>query len=130
MGTKNLEAYLKFLQARELSMRFNPESNALAKQLAEEAIALDPMYARAYAVLGWIHQVDAWLGTSKSPKDSIDKSIELQQKAIILDDTYAAAHAFLGWLFSMTGQHDKAVAEGEKAVALNPNSADSHMHVW
>ena len=27
----------------------------------------------------------------------------------------------------MTGQHDKAVAEGEKAVALNPNSADSHM---
>jgi tetratricopeptide (TPR) repeat protein len=26
----------------------------------------------------------------------------------------------------MTGQHDKAVAEGEKAVALNPNSADSH----
>jgi adenylate cyclase len=126
MGTKNLEAYLKFLQARELGMRFNPESNALAKQLAEEAIALDPMYTRAYAVLGWIHQVDAWLGISKSPKDSIDKSIELYQKAITLDDTYGAAHAFLGWLFSMTGQHDKAVAEGEKAVALNPNSADSH----
>ena len=27
----------------------------------------------------------------------------------------------------MRGQHDKALAEGEKAVALNPNSADSHM---
>jgi len=125
-GTNNLEAYLKFLQARELTQRLNPESNALAKQLAEEVIALDPKYARGYTVLANTHQVDVWLGTSKSPKDSIEKSIELLQKAIILDDTNAFAHGMLGWLFSMTGQHDKAVAQGEKAVALNPNSADSH----
>jgi adenylate cyclase len=128
MGTKNLEAYLKFLQSRELTTRNNPESNALAKQLAEESIGLDPMYASAYQTLAYAHQMDVWLGTSKSPKDSIAKAIELLQKAITLDDTYAAAHGLLGWLFSMTGQHDKAVAEGEKAVALNPNSAESH--VW
>jgi TolB-like protein len=127
MGTKNLEAYLKYLQARELSNRLNPESNALAKQLAEEAIALDPMYAWAYSVLAHTHIADSWLGTSKSPRDSIEKSIDLLQKAIILDDTCADAHRLLGYTFSMTGQHDKAVAEGEKAVALNPNSADSHM---
>jgi TolB-like protein len=126
-GTKNLEAYLKCLQAQELVSRINPESNALAKQLAEEAIALDPMYAYGYYILAKIHVVDYWLGTSKSPKESLEKSIELQQKAIVLDDTYAEAHACLGWIFSMTGQHDQAVAEGEKAVALNPNSADSHM---
>jgi adenylate cyclase len=126
-GTKNLEAYLKFLQARELSNRLNPESNALAKQLAEEAIALDPMYAWAYTVLAHTHVSDYWMGTSKSPRDSIEKSIDLLQKAIILDDTCADSHRLLGYTFSMTGQHDKAVAEGEKAVALNPNSADSHM---
>ncbi|MEN6319960.1 MAG: tetratricopeptide repeat protein [Syntrophaceae bacterium] len=126
-GTKNLDAYLKCLQAQELVSRINPESNALAKQLAEEAIALDPMYAYGYYILAKIHVVDYWLGTSKSPKESLEKSIELQQKAIVLDDTYAEAHACLGWIFSMTGQHDQAVAEGEKAVALNPNSADSHM---
>jgi adenylate cyclase len=126
-GTKNLEAYLKYLQARELNGRQNPESNALARQLAEEAIALDPKYAGAYSILASTHQMDVWLGTSKSPKDSIAKAIELLQKSIIMDDTNAAAHALLGWIFSMTGQHDKAVAEGEKAVALNPNSADSHI---
>jgi len=126
-GTNNLEAFLKYLQARELNGQHNPESNALARQLAEEAIALDPMYAHAYYILASTHMMDCWLGTSKSPKDSIDKSIELVQKAIILDNNYAGAHSFLGWMFSMTGQHDKAVAEGEKAVALNPNSADSHM---
>jgi adenylate cyclase len=126
-GTKSLEAYLKFLQARELTNLHNPESNAAAKKLAEEAIALDPMYAGAYTVLAHTHIEDSWLGTSKSPKDSLEKSIELLQKAIILDNTYAIAHALLGYTFSNTGQHDKAVAEGEKAVALNPNSADSHM---
>jgi tetratricopeptide (TPR) repeat protein len=29
----------------------------------------------------------------------------------------------------MTRQHDKAVFQGEKAVALNPNSAESHMRL-
>jgi adenylate cyclase len=126
-GTNNLEAYLKYLQAREFTNRYNPESNALAKQLAEESIALDPKYAAAYGALAGTHITDYWLGTSKSPKESMEKSMKLLQKAIILDDTNAGNHALLGWLFSMTGQHDKALAEGEKAVALNPNSAISHM---
>ncbi len=126
-GTKNLDAYLKFLQARELVDRHNPESNALAKQLAEEAIALDPMYAWAYTVLAQTHFTDYWMGTSKSPKESMERAIELLQKSIILDNADADAHCLLGYTFSMTGQHDKAVAEGEKAVALGPNSARSHM---
>jgi adenylate cyclase len=126
-GTKNLEAYLKYLQSRELIHRINIESNALAKQLAEEAIALDPEYAWAYKVLGQSHMLDVWLGTSKSPKESMGKAIKLVQKAIDFDDTYSEAHGLLGYLFSMTKQHDKAVTLGEKAVALNPNSADSHM---
>jgi adenylate cyclase len=126
-GTNNLEAYLKYLQAHELINRFNIESIALGKQLAEEAITLDPEYASTYFVLGKTHVLDAWLGSSKSPKASIAKAMELVQKAIALDDTYAEAHALLGYLFSMTRQHDKAVALGEKAVTLNPNSAESHM---
>ncbi len=127
-STNNLEAYLKYLQARELINRGNPESNALAKQLAEEAIALDPMYASAYYVLAGTTLQRYWQEPSKSPKDSIERSIELLQKAITLDDTNAEAHSLLGWTFSMTRQHDKAIAEGEKAVALNSNSADSHMY--
>jgi len=125
-GTNNLDAYLKCLQANEYISRLNPESNALGKQLAEEAIALDPEYAWAYYAQARSHMVDVWLGTSKSPKDSIAKAIELVQKAIVLNDTYAEAHGLLGFLFSMTKQHDKAVTEAEKAVALNPNSALAH----
>ena len=126
-GTNNLEAYLKYLQARELIHQINIESNASAKRLAEEAIALDPEYAWAYKILGQTHMLDVWLGTSKSPKDSMGKAIKLVQKAIDLDETYAEAHALLGYLLVMIRQYDKAIALGEKAVNLNPNSADSHM---
>jgi adenylate cyclase len=125
-GTNNLEAYLKYLQANELITRLNVESNALGKQLAEEAIALDPEYAWAYYVLARTHMIDVWLRSSKSPQQSLGKAMELLQKAIALDDTYAEAHGRLGFLYSMTRQYDKGVAEAEKAVALNPNSATAH----
>jgi adenylate cyclase len=126
-GTNNLEAYLKCLQANEYVHRVNPESNALGKQLAEEAVALDPEYAWAYYNLGRAHQLDVWLRVSKSPKQSIGKAIGFMKKAIALDDTLAEAHGRLGFIYSMIGQYDKAVAQGEKAVAVNPNSAMAHV---
>jgi TolB-like protein/cytochrome c-type biogenesis protein CcmH/NrfG len=125
-GTNSLEAYLKYMQVNEYFRRFNPESNALAKQLAEEAIALDPDYAWAYFILGRAHMVDVWLTSTRSPKDSIAKSKELAQKALALDDSLAEAYALLAYLFVMTKEHDEAVALAEKAVALNPNSSDLH----
>jgi adenylate cyclase len=125
-GTNNLEAYLKFLQANELINKINPESNALAKQLAKESIALDPEYAWAYYALARTHTLDVWLYTTQSPKESIAKAIELAQKAIALNDTFAQAHGLLGFLYSMTNQHDKALAQAEKAVVFNSNAAASH----
>ncbi len=125
-GTNNLEAYLKFLQAHEYILRLNIESNALGRQLAEEAIALDPEYASAYFALGRAHMMDVWLGSSKSPKQSMAKAIELLQKALVLDEAYAEAHGLLGYLYSMRREYDKAVALAEKAVALDPNSAECH----
>jgi tetratricopeptide (TPR) repeat protein len=128
-GTNNLEAYLKYLQANEYLNRANIQRNALAKQLAEEAIALDPEYAWAYYVLARTHEVDMWHGTTESPKESLAEAKQLLQKAIVLDDTFAEAHGRLGFLFSLERKHDKAFALGEKAVALNPNSADSHLRL-
>jgi TolB-like protein/cytochrome c-type biogenesis protein CcmH/NrfG len=125
-GTNNLEAYLKYLQANEYYHRGNMESNALAKQLAGEAIALDPEYAMAYGVLAKTRIVDFWLDTSKSQEQSLAEATELLQKAIVLDDTYAEAYGILGSVFSMRRQPDEALTQAKKAVALNPNSAELH----
>jgi adenylate cyclase len=125
-GTNNLEAYLKLLQAREKMLQANKENNALAQRLLEETIALDSDYASAYAALGATQMLDVWLGSSKSPKDSIKKAIELSKKALALDESLADARGMLGYLYAMTQQHDKGVAEAERAVELDPNSADAH----
>ena len=125
-GTNNLQAYLKYLQANEYLHRGNMESNALAKQLAEEAIALDPEYAMAYGVLAKLHIADFWLDTSKSQEQSLAEATGLLQKAIALDDTYAEAYGILGYVFSLRRQPDQALTQAEKAVALDPNSAELH----
>jgi adenylate cyclase len=125
-GTDSLEAYLKHLQALYKIGKFDIENNASAKQLAEEAIALDPNYAMAYRDLALAHRMDVWLGTSKSRKQSMATCYDLLEKAIQLDPTYADAYSSIAFSLSMDGKHEEAVATAEHAVELNPNSANAH----
>ena len=128
-GTNNLEAYLKLLQGREHQYHMNKEDNALGRKLIKEAIALDPEYANAYVFLASTHVLDIWLGASKSPRESLAQAIKLAQKSIALDDSNTTALALLGSLHTMTRQHNKGIAECERAVALNPNSAIAHAYL-
>jgi adenylate cyclase len=120
-GTKNLEAYLKLMQGRAYLFKGNRESNALARRMAEESIALDPKYAEAYVVLSITHTNDVFLGTSH-PKESIAKAMELTQKALTLNGSLADAHSKLGLLYVWSGRYDEAIAEAERGVELDPNS--------
>jgi TolB-like protein/Tfp pilus assembly protein PilF len=124
-GTDNLGAYVKLLQGREHVYRMNKEDNALARELIKQAIVLDPRYPNAYAYLATTHLLDMWLGSSKSPRESLAQAIELTEKAIALDDSYATAHALLGYLFTMARRHNKGIFECERGVALDPNSASA-----
>ncbi len=69
-GTKNIDAYLKVLEAQSYAAQTTRESIDLARQLAEEAIAMDPGYESAYFVLGTVYMVEAQTGFSKNPKES------------------------------------------------------------
>lgn len=99
----------------------------MARQKFEEALALDPNYAAALNLLARTHFMDVWLGSSKSPKDSLITAIDLTQQAIVLDDSYADSHALLGYLYTLTRQHDEAIAQGERAVELDPNSSLAYL---
>jgi len=124
-GTENLDAYLKIMEANWLLLQGTKEKIIKARQLAEEAIFLDSNYALAYSTLGLYYILEIWHGLGKSPKESIMRAIEQLQKAIALDSTLAHARIRLGYIYAaMIRQHDKGIAEGEKALALAPNSAD------
>jgi len=128
-GTENLQAYLKFLRAWEYISTVSKEGNILARPLFEGVIELDPAYAPAYWNLGATHWLDILLGTSKSPKESLQRAFELTRKGIALDDAHPSGHALLGWLYTMARQHDKAITECEQAIRLAPNSASAHLYM-
>jgi TolB-like protein/class 3 adenylate cyclase len=107
-GTSSLKAYLKFLEAVEPFNLYKKEANVRAKQLLEEAIALDPEFSNAYSFLGDCHLFDAIFGWSKSPPKSIKTAFELAQKALSLDDSLESQrcldHLELGMDSQMCGQ--------------------------
>ena len=123
-GTQNLDAYMKVMEARYLSYQSTIEGSIRARQLAEEAISLDPNYASAYRALALATIVDIWLGLTKTPQESLKKSIELYKKAIALDDSSALAYAGLGYALMMARKYDEAISKMEQALELEPNSAD------
>jgi TolB-like protein len=63
-GAKNVEAYIKLLQAYELHT--TKEGNVQARKILKEAIALDPEYSRLYTALAG-PTMDVWFGTTESP---------------------------------------------------------------
>ena len=126
--TENLEAYLKYVQAREIFFRVTKEGNIKARGILDEVIALDPHFAAAYGLLGSIYLMDVSLGISKSPAESLKHSLELLKKAIAMDNKNASFHSLLGWLFILKERrYDKAIAECKEAIALSPNSASAHV---
>jgi len=128
-GTDNLEAYLKASKAHWLYLNGTKDGILKALDLAEEAIDLDPNYAFAYKVLGGAHGVTLWHGMSKNPRETLKRTIELHQRSVELNESLAIAHAGLGYWLMYVRQHDKAVAEGERAFILEPGSADI-IHIY
>jgi len=112
---------LKLLQAREYSNPMTREGNLLHRQMAEEAVALDPKCAVAYLILSATHLRDLFFGWSESPEQSLRLAEELVKKAFAIDDSLGMAHAYLGRIYLTKKQHDQAIAEGERALALSPN---------
>ena len=127
-GTKSLEAYLKLMQGREYRYKGNRESIALARRMAEEAIALDPKYAEAYVLLGVTYYLEVFQGTTR-PKAVIPKATELIQKALALNGSLAEARSSLGVLYTWSGRYDEGIAEAERGVELDPNSGQANYNL-
>jgi len=126
-GTKNLDAYLKVLQGRDIKTgTMNKEKVERGMQLFEEAIALDPGYALAYSLLSTTYFDLVVLGASESPRESLLRAVDLGKKAIALDDSNSNVHSNLAFPYMGLKEYDKAIEEAEKAISLCPNSASAY----
>jgi tetratricopeptide (TPR) repeat protein len=125
-GTKNLDAYLKALQAQEQWWRMDKQGTLKAKQLALEATAIDPQYGYPYAIVSWSHMMEVWLQFSESSKESMRLAVEAIQKALTLDESDHRIHCILSNLYIMQGKNTEAIASAQRALELCPGGALAH----
>jgi adenylate cyclase len=125
--TDNLDAFLKYLQARPFAGLFTKEGNVVARQLALEAIDLDEKYSDPYVLIAQTNWFDGRFGWSESRSESFKQAYLNAQKAQALDDSHPGVHIIMGGLHLYEKQWEKAITECEKALALGPNDADNHV---
>ena len=122
--TDVVEAYDLFLRGRTY-LQGTKQTHLKARKLFDQAIKLDPDFAAAYAEKSFTYFSSFIMPMSRNKK-IIKASIKAAERAVELDDSLPLAHARLGWAYFAARRHEEAMAEGERAVALGPNDAESH----
>ena len=139
-GTVNLDAYDAYLLGlRHLNAidRWRPDETKKARDAFEKAVALDPKFAKAHAGLAWTLWFQAIFRHGVAWPNQQNRAIELANRSLDLSNN-SLAHRLLAKQYLHLGlvapsspfsgyvpRHDEAVIELRKAVALEPNNADS-----
>lgn len=124
-STKDLGAWECFVQALAHFRRFTQGDNARARSLFERATQLDPDYASALVWLAWTHWSDARFLWSEDPEHALSMAVDLKDRAIALDPLLADAYSLSGAIHLAQGAFDEAIADGKRAVELEPSGADA-----
>jgi adenylate cyclase len=89
--------------------------------LCEQALAIDPNNVRALTALGVKFFLPVATGVSGDPKGDLERADELVTKALALDPDWTASHDAKGGILRAQGRPEEAVAEDERALALDPS---------
>lgn len=124
-NTENFMAYEYWLKGLEQLKKGTLDSDLTARQLFNQALQIDPHYARAFTGLSlsyfneWSCQLwDRWEVSQKG-------AFEYAQKAVSCDDTDYISLAVLGRIYTYQGEYEKSEYYTRRSVQLNPNDADN-----
>jgi len=98
-----------------------------ALSLLEQAVALDPDYPAAQAMLSrlliqfYVQPYDEHRGD----EDLVDRAVAAGKRSVALDPDYSTAHAMYGSALMWAGRYEDSLSELRMAVSLNPNDVDS-----
>src|SRR5208283_2023014 len=122
--TSNPDAYLEYLQARELAASYRLGDLQQAVSHYVRALEVDPSFSGALSGLAWAkYQMLEFRASNSTEKDWTDTQIEVRQdlqKALALDNRNADAWQTLA---AIEEDPDRAEAYVRRAVAIEPSSA-------
>jgi len=128
-GTDNAEAYDAYLRGLSYYYRRTPEDNAKAADHFKQAIELDQDYSAAYTALAKAYLRAAIGEDTYAVKMGIYWMAGFARARKLLDKGAAQPnadfHVLRSWLALKKHQHDRAIAEAESALELNPNDAEA-----
>lgn len=120
----SLRAYELVLRAYPDIWSANAEANRRGIGLLHQAIATDPDYGRAHALLSWGHAQNLAYTWASDPELERSKALAEAERAASLASDDPMALTAIGAALSMcTNDQDRAGAYIERALALDPNSA-------
>jgi eukaryotic-like serine/threonine-protein kinase len=127
-GQHKPEAYEAYLRARYHYMRRSRQDMAQASEHCEKALALEPQFAEAWALLAASLGYTPGMYNSLSPRELYAKTHGALAKAIEIDPSLPEVHLVLGGV-KLFQDRDWAAAESElrQTIALNPSDAQAHL---
>jgi TolB-like protein/Flp pilus assembly protein TadD len=117
----DVEAYQFLLRGREQALTLSRGGNIAARSLAGAALAIDPAYAAAHALIAFTHVNDYANGFTSGPEESLRIGLELAQRVVKMDEDEPAGHLALGIALGWSRDLDGALAEARRGLALSPN---------
>ena len=124
LRSTNPDAYSDYLQGRYFYERRTQSDLEKATSYFEQAIKLDPAYARAWSGLAWARMSQADSAYGVSFEEGYRLARDAAEKALQLDPDLAEAHAAIGRI-KRTHDWDWAGADAsfQKAIALEPQNS-------
>ena len=120
-ATDSLDAYDLYLRALPHFYAVAEDGTAAAVRLLRQALALDPHYSRAKALLGWAHVLRLSSGWAEA-RDA-DEAIQLAKEVFEAEPNDASLLRSVGQILGYVGPHlDLAREAVDRAMMLNPAS--------
>jgi adenylate cyclase len=117
-STYNPDAYQLYLLGRDYQLQHSARSLGIALRFYQQALEIDPHYARAWAMVAICQARLHWIGKSQ------DSGLAAAEKALALDTSLAEAHAARGRVLAANGRYEESFLAHEEALRLEPDSFD------
>ena len=124
-STTSVAAYDAYLRGFEAHGRRSEGQNLAARQYFEEAVTLDPGFARAHAGLALTYSREAIDGWASDPSHALVLAARHADRASNLDESLPQVHFVTGQVRLFQRRHSAAVAAAERAIDMDPNYADA-----
>ncbi|UWQ89872.1 tetratricopeptide repeat protein [Rhodobacteraceae bacterium M382] len=118
--TENPEAFLLWARADEASWVNTPISYQRARALAQEALALDPEFVRATALLGFVETQTGYFRVANDPRLALENGLEIAREVVRLEPDDWYSRQVLAQSLLNLRDYEGALDEFRRAMELEP----------